>query len=147
MRYSPFFLTALKLKKSLNEVRTMAKDHPLLGKLATSKIRDKIRTYFKDDADMDADSPKLPEEEESAEQKLKRFGVPTIHGKFIHTYTVTPQNPFLLNAARAQNGISCRFQVTIQSAFPKFVLNIPNYITKFGILRENLQRQICILVN
>ena len=94
---------------SINEVRTIAKDHPLLGKLATSKIRDKIkiRTYFKDDADMDADSPKLPEEEESAEQKLKRFGVPTIHGKFIHTYTVTPQDPFLLNAARAQNGISC----------------------------------------
>ncbi len=40
-----------------------------------------------------------------------------------------------------------RFQVTFQSAFPKFVLNIPNYITKFGILRENLQRQICMLVN
>ncbi len=26
-----------------------------------------------------------------------------------------------------------RFQVTFQSAVPKFVLNIPNYITKFGI--------------
>ncbi len=97
----------------------MAKDHPLLGKLATSKIRDKIRTYFKDDADMDADSPKLPEEEESAEQKLKRFGVPTIHGKFIHTYTVTPQNPFLLNAARAQNGISCSdFRSLFKARFP-----------------------------
>ena len=97
---------------SINEVRTIAKDHPLLGKLATSKIRDKIRTYFKDDADMDADLPKLPEEE-SAEQKLKRFGVPTIHGKFIHTYTVTPQDPFLLNAARAQNGISCDSELCI----------------------------------
>ena len=27
-----------------------------------------------------------------------------------------------------------RFQVTFQSPVPKFVLNIPNYITKFGIL-------------
>ncbi len=45
--------------------------------------------------------------------------------------------------------LSCysRFQVTFQSAFPKFVLNIPNYITKFGILRENLQSEICMLVN
>ncbi len=42
-----------------------------------------------------------------------------------------------------------RFQVTFQSAFPKFVLIIPNYITKFGILRENLnvQSEICMLVN
>ena len=40
-----------------------------------------------------------------------------------------------------------RFQVTFQSAFPKFVLNIPNYITKFGILRENVQSEICVLVN
>ena len=39
------------------------------------------------------------------------------------------------------------FQVTFQSAFPKFVLNIPNYITKFGILRENVQSEICMLVN
>ena len=28
-----------------------------------------------------------------------------------------------------------RFQVTFQSEVAKFVLNIPNYITKFGILR------------
>ena len=28
-----------------------------------------------------------------------------------------------------------RFQVTFQSVVGKFVLNIPNYITKFGILR------------
>ena len=28
-----------------------------------------------------------------------------------------------------------RFQVTFQSPVAKFVLNIPNYITKFGILR------------
>ncbi len=27
-----------------------------------------------------------------------------------------------------------RFQVTFQSPVPKFVSNIPNYITKFGIL-------------
>ena len=40
-----------------------------------------------------------------------------------------------------------RFQVTFQSAFPKFVLNIPNYITKFGIVRENVQSEICTLVN
>ena len=40
-----------------------------------------------------------------------------------------------------------RFQVTFQSAFPKFVLNIQSYITKFGILRENLQSEICMLVN
>ena len=31
-----------------------------------------------------------------------------------------------------------RFQVTFQRAVAKFVLNIPNYITKFGILRGNL---------
>ena len=31
-----------------------------------------------------------------------------------------------------------RFQVTFQSPVAKVVLNIPNYITKFGILRENL---------
>ncbi len=40
-----------------------------------------------------------------------------------------------------------RFQVTFQSLVAKFVLNIPNYITKFGILRENLQSEICMLVN
>ena len=34
------------------------------------------------------------------------------------------------------NFIYSRFQVTFQSAVAKFVLNIPNYITKFGILRE-----------
>ena len=43
--------------------------------------------------------------------------------------------------------IYSRFQVTFQSAFPKFVLNIPNYITKFGILRENVQSEIYMLVN
>ena len=31
-----------------------------------------------------------------------------------------------------------RFQVTFQSPVAKFILNIPNYITKFGILRGNL---------
>ena len=30
-------------------------------------------------------------------------------------------------------------KVTFQSPVAKFVLNIPNYITKFGILRGNLQ--------
>ena len=40
-----------------------------------------------------------------------------------------------------------RFQVTFQSAIAKFVLNIPNYITKFGILRGNLLSQICKLLN
>ena len=29
---------------------------------------------------------------------------------------------------------SCRFQHTFQSAIPKFVVNIPNYVSKFGIL-------------
>ena len=29
----------------------------------------------------------------------------------------------------------------------KFVLNIPNYITKFGILRGNMLSQICKLLN
>ncbi len=43
--------------------------------------------------------------------------------------------------------IYSRFQVTFQSAFPKFVLNIPNYITKFGILLENVHSEICMLVN
>ena len=40
-----------------------------------------------------------------------------------------------------------RFQVTFQSAVAKFVLNIPNYITKFGILRGNLLSKICKLLN
>ena len=40
-----------------------------------------------------------------------------------------------------------RFQVVFQSAISKFVLNIPNYITKFGILRGNLLSQICKLLN
>ena len=31
-----------------------------------------------------------------------------------------------------------RFQVTFQNAVAKFVLNIPSYITKFGMLRGNL---------
>ena len=39
-----------------------------------------------------------------------------------------------------------RFQITFQSAVAKFVLNIPNYITKFEILRGNLLNQICKLL-
>ena len=27
-----------------------------------------------------------------------------------------------------------RFQVSFQSAIPKFIVNIPNYVSKFGIL-------------
>jgi hypothetical protein len=56
-------------------------------------------------------------------------------------------NVVLLNHSTILLKYYSRFQVTFQSAFPKFVLNIPNYITKFGILREKLQRQICMLVN
>ena len=40
-----------------------------------------------------------------------------------------------------------RFQVTFQSAFPKFVLNIPNYITKFGILCGICKAKFAWLVN
>jgi hypothetical protein len=41
-----------------------------------------------------------------------------------------------MDAWKYENYFSCysRFQVTFQSPVPKFVLNIPNYITKFGIL-------------
>ena len=40
-----------------------------------------------------------------------------------------------------------RFQVTFQSPVALLVLNIPNYITKFGILHGNLLSQICKLLN
>ena len=56
----------------------------------------------------------------------------------------------ILNSNTTPNQFSVlysRFQVTFQSAFPKFVLNIPNYITKFRILRENVQSEICMLAN
>ena len=43
-----------------------------------------------------------------------------------------------------QHVIYSRFQVAFQSPVPKFVLNIPNYITKFV---WNLQSQVCMLVN
>ena len=39
------------------------------------------------------------------------------------------------------------FQVTFQSAIATFVLNIPSYINKFGILHGNLLSQICKLLN
>ena len=43
-------------------------------------------------------------------------------------------------------GSYSRFQVTFQSPVAKLVLNIPNHITKFGILRGNLLSQICKLL-
>ena len=39
------------------------------------------------------------------------------------------------------NNSYSQFQVTFQSSVAKVVLNIPNYITKFGILRGNLLSQ------
>ena len=40
-----------------------------------------------------------------------------------------------------------RFQVTFQSPVSKFVLNIPNYITKLGILQEYFESQLHKLLN
>ena len=51
---------------SNHEVRAAVKDHPLLGTISPTKIRDKIRTYFVEYRDMDGDAP-VPPEEESAE--------------------------------------------------------------------------------
>ena len=71
---------------SVHDVRKASQDHPLLGKINPSEIRDKIRTYFKSDtnvcAPVDEEPLSLPEEEETAEQKLARFGMPTTMGKF-----------------------------------------------------------------
>ena len=49
-------------------------------------------------------------------------------------------------------GIECKsiivdFSSLFKAAVAKFVLNIPNCITKFGILRGNLLSQICKLLN
>ena len=43
--------------------------------------------------------------------------------------------------------VYCRFQVSYQNAVPKVVLIIPNYFTKFGILRGNFQSQLYKMVN
>ena len=67
---------------SIDEVRAAVKDHPLVGTISPTKIRDKIRTYFVESRDMDGDAPVPPEEEESAEQRLERFDVTTDDGKF-----------------------------------------------------------------
>ena len=45
------------------------------------------------------------------------------------------------NVLRAISSYS-RVQVTFQSTVPKFVLIIPNYIARFGILRWNIQKPI-----
>ena len=42
---------------------------------------------------------------------------------------------FRYDTVEVENNLYSRFQVTFQNAVAKFVLNIPNYITKFGILR------------
>ena len=66
---------------------------------------------------------------------------------FLCRYSVnaTPKRkkfvPFSNTAGIVLTGSYSRFQVTFQSAFPKFV-----YITKSGILRENVQSEICMLV-
>ena len=69
---------------SVHDVRKALQDHPLLGKIDPSKIQDKIETYFKSDANVcapvDEELPLLPEEEETAPQKLARFGMQTTTG-------------------------------------------------------------------
>ena len=69
---------------SVHGVRKALQDHPLLGKIDPLKIRDKIGTYFKSDANVcapvDEEALSLPEEEETAQQKLARFGMPTTKG-------------------------------------------------------------------
>ena len=68
-------------KISLDDVRNVVKDHPVLKNIAASKIRDKVRTYFKDSSS--GDSPLPPDEEETPVEKMKRFGVPDTTGKLL----------------------------------------------------------------
>ena len=77
------FAAQIKTKKvSMEEVRELCKGHQLLGKIPPSKIRDKVRTFFNLD-NTESESSLPPQEEESAEEKLKRFGVTIATGKFL----------------------------------------------------------------
>ena len=58
---------------SIEEVKKIAKEHPLIGKIPCFKIRDKIRSLFEDDQQELPASP--PGEVESSKEQLKRFGL------------------------------------------------------------------------
>ena len=67
---------------SLEEVRNLSKDHVILSKISASKIRDKIRSLFtQNDPDDPEELPSLPEECETPEERLERFGIPPAAGK------------------------------------------------------------------
>ena len=66
----------------MEEVREFCKGHQLLGKIPPSRIRDNVRTFFNLDSSK-SESSLPPQEEKSAEEKLKRFGVPIAAGKFL----------------------------------------------------------------
>ncbi|CAB4043461.1 Neurofilament medium polypeptide, partial [Paramuricea clavata] len=69
------FAAQIQTKKvSMEEVRELCKGHQLLGEIPPSKIRDKVRTFFNlNSTEIESSLP--PQEQESAEEKLKRFGV------------------------------------------------------------------------
>ena len=74
---------------SVHDIMKASQDYPILGNIDPSKIQDKILMYFKSDANVcapvDEELPFLPQEEETAQQKLARFGMPTTKGKFNYT--------------------------------------------------------------
>ncbi|CAB4024829.1 Neurofilament medium polypeptide [Paramuricea clavata] len=66
---------------SLEEVRNVSKDHVILSKISTSKIRDKRRSLFtQNDPDDPEELPSLPKECETPEERLERFGIPPAAG-------------------------------------------------------------------
>jgi hypothetical protein len=72
------FSLQLKQKSiSMEEVRAIIKNQPLLHHIHPRKIRDKIRSYFdKEDSEPESEkSPSLPTENESCEERLQRFGL------------------------------------------------------------------------
>ena len=52
-----------------------------------------------------------------------------------------------MNKQPQRNKVTVDFRSLFKNAVAKFVLNIPNYVTKFGILRGNLESQISKLLN
>ncbi|XP_028418609.1 uncharacterized protein LOC114544058, partial [Dendronephthya gigantea] len=66
------FATQIQMKKvSMEDIRELCKGQQFLEKIPPSKIRDKVRTLFKL-----GESSLPPQEKESTEEKLKRFGMP-----------------------------------------------------------------------
>lgn len=66
---------------SLEEVRQLSKDHPILSKISCTKMRDKIRSLFCQNDVSDSDNPlTLPNESETPQQRMQRFGIPSTSG-------------------------------------------------------------------